>query len=519
MATRAKSRRPRAVGPNKTPAREHIVLAAWPGLDIAALTVADGVALGRPRAHRATELRLDTADLRLARAGIEVRPGNERWTVTLGDLGQAEFPVAEGAADDDPPEALVAALRAVSRNGELAVRPVLRRFGRIYPLVEVEPEPAGNGGAGPAEPMPKRDAEPVGSIIDEDVSMLDGRRVISRQRFVEVDAPPDVVGAVRTRVAALGLQNRLVSRPDFGSQLGPPDPVPAPLGAHPTGGVVIQRALARSVARWLRHDPVVRLDVHVEGVHQMRVATRRLRSDLRTFGSLLGELPDGLIDELRWIAGLLGEVRDPDVLREGLIESASRLSVDDRRSTTSIVRRLARQRDGALDRLHAALDSERYFRLVQQVVALAQSPPLKEEARRSATSALTPLAMRAWRRLRRAARQAEREGAPVEDVHAMRIAAKRFRYALDLLSDVEPNAAELAARLAELQDVLGVLNDKAVAEEWLRGVAERDDDPHRSFVLGQLVMWQHLALEDELRKWPKRWRELSKRRRVGWLTG
>ena len=79
------------------------------------------------------------------------------------------------------------------------------------------------------------------------------------------------------------------------------------LGSKPTAGEVIQVAIAGSVARILRHDPGVRIGDDPEDVHQARVGTRRLRSDLRTFRSLLD--PEWLAprrEELKWIADLLG---------------------------------------------------------------------------------------------------------------------------------------------------------------------------------------------------------------------
>ena len=91
------------------------------------------------------------------------------------------------------------------------------------------------------------------------------------------------------------------------------------LGSEATAGDAVQRAIALSVVRLIRHDSVMRLDVDPEGVHQARVATRRLRSDLRTFRSLLRSgFVSSLRDELGWLARILGEVRDGDVLVERL---------------------------------------------------------------------------------------------------------------------------------------------------------------------------------------------------------
>jgi len=77
---------------------------------------------------------------------------------------------------------------------------------------------------------------------------------------------------------------------------GPPDVVVPPIGAGATVDTLVRYAIARSVVQILRHDPGVRLGEDPEDVHQFRVATRRLRSDLRTFSPLLDPEP---ITELR----------------------------------------------------------------------------------------------------------------------------------------------------------------------------------------------------------------------------
>src|SRR6202040_4295504 len=112
--------------------------------------------------------------------------------------------------------------------------------------------------------------------------------------------------------------------------LAPADVVPAKVGARSTAGDVVQAAVAASVARLLSHDPGVRIGEDPEDVHQARVATRRLRSDLRTIRPLLDpEWAAALREELGWIAGVLGAVRDTDVLLEHLQADVRRLDVSD----------------------------------------------------------------------------------------------------------------------------------------------------------------------------------------------
>jgi CHAD domain-containing protein len=335
---------------------------------------------------------------------------------------------------------------------------------------------------------------------------------------VSVEGNDELLAFVRRRLAAHGMSDRAVDATSM-TPIGPPDPLPWALDDRPDAATVVQRALARSVARLLAHDPVVRLDLDIEGVHQMRVATRRLRSDLRTFADLLEELPDGLEDDLRWLAGLLGEVRDRDVLHEGLDDSIRHLDPADRKFTNSLAKRVGRERDAAATRLDMAMESVRYHHVVEVLVDLANRPPFRDEAHKGALNVLLPGAQRAWRGLRRAARRAGADEATADDVHALRIRAKRFRYALDALVDVEPAAAAHAELVADLQQVLGEFNDAVVAEGWLRAVAAGEDDPRRMFVLGQLVMAERAVADARRAKWPDAWKPVRTRKRREWLDG
>src|SRR5205823_12247616 len=130
--------------------------------------------------------------------------------------------------------------------------------------------------------------------------------------------------------------------------LEPPDLVVGQLDDTAVAGELVRTAMAASDERLVRHDPGVRIGDDTEDVHQARVATRRLRSDLRTFSSLIdGDWAASLTDELRWLGGDLGAVRDADVLAERLRRQASLLPERDAAGLGGLFRRLARQRDEA----------------------------------------------------------------------------------------------------------------------------------------------------------------------------
>src|SRR5206468_825828 len=130
----------------------------------------------------------------------------------------------------------------------------------------------------------------VAEIRDDEVSVLDGRRIAARFRELGVGlqaGAPRGLGvplAAALRGAGAGAAEET---PRLLRALGPKAQEPADLavsaGEAESAADFVTRAIASSAARLVAHDHVVRLDNEVEGVHQMRVATRRLRSDLQTF--------------------------------------------------------------------------------------------------------------------------------------------------------------------------------------------------------------------------------------------
>ena len=202
--------------------------------------------------------------------------------------------------------------------------------------------------------------------------------------------------------------------------------------------------MAAAAARFVDHIAAVVLDEDSEGVHQARVGIRRLRSDLRTFGALLNaEQVRPLRDELRWLADTLGRVRDLDVLLTHLRNDASRLKPEDNRGGEEITGRLSAERTAAHTDLLEALRSERCAALLDRLASLVASPAfISADAERPAADVVPKLVARPLRRLRR---EADRIGpTPAdEELHRVRILAKRLRYATDVSapSPASPPAA------------------------------------------------------------------------------
>ena len=132
--------------------------------------------------------------------------------------------------------------------------------------------------------------------------------------------------------------------------------------------------------RLIRHDAAVRLGSDMEAVHQARVATRLIRSDLRTFRSLLEPTWDAqLRDELRWLGDELGAVRDLDVLGERLRAHTSMLPDEDAVTMRKLLDRLRAQRDEARAAMLSAMREDRYDVLLDRLVAAATAPAVLDD--------------------------------------------------------------------------------------------------------------------------------------------
>lgn len=471
-------------------------LVAGPQYRTPDLDTVDGVVTRTQELSLLRTTYFDTPDLRLLRSGGELRHEAGRgWTLVLGSGESAAQHVSAVHHFEDThavPPAAVDLLTGFTRGSPL--RPVLHtRTERRDVLLET----AGGEGAG--------------RLRDDLVTVMQGRRIATRFREIEIVAAPDgssaslgvVVAALRDAGAAPATSAPTATRAMGAAAAAAPDVTVPPPSRQPSAAEAIRRAVALSVSRLILNDAAVRLGVDPEGVHQARVATRRLRSDLRTFRPLLDvEWAQGVRDELHAVADLLGEVRDSDVLLERLRAAAATLPPDESGATAPVLHDLEATREGARDRLLEFMRGERYLRLLDDLVAAASNPRTAPEASGHAAALLPPLARGPWRKLRRSV-NALPERPPDAELHQIRILAKRARYAAEAVAGVSrPAVAEFASAVAALQEVLGNHHDAVVAEQWLR---ERRDLASDSFVMGELVGLERAAAETYRRTWRGAW--------------
>ncbi|MGB8388584.1 CHAD domain-containing protein [Mycobacterium sp.] len=229
----------------------------------------------------------------------------------------------------------------------------------------------------------------------------------------------------------------------------------------------VHRAVAEQVGELLVWDRAVRADAD-DAVHQMRVTIRKLRS-------LLGETQDAfgssdstwILDELRELGNILGAARDAEVLGERYQLALDKLPPELVRG--SIHERLvdgARRRyQTGLRRSLIAMRSQRYFRLLDALDAVAAQPPATEPGQQAAPVTIDA----AYKRVRRAAKAAARapEEHRNEALHRIRKRAKRLRY-----TGAATGAAEVSERAKTIQTLLGDHHDSVVSREHLLAQAQ-----------------------------------------------
>src|SRR5437588_1403766 len=487
-----------------------VKLGAGPAFHLPDLAgVIEGVAVGPSETVRIETVYYDTPDLRLARWGVSLRHrAGEGWTLKLAEppskpgnqsavLERDELTFQGGAKR--PPEAALEVVRAYVRKAELVPVARLSTVRRRVRLLD-------ESGARVAE------------VVDDEVSVRDGRRVAARFREIEVevagaDGADGIITPLVTRLRGAGA-GAPDPTPKHIRALGPraiepPEVSPQPLAPDAAAKDLIKNAIAESVAALLHHDPLVRTGRDPEAVHQARVATRKLRSNLRTFGPLLDpEWTEPLRSELGWLAMGLGAVRDREVLLERLRERAQSLPASDQRSATSLLQLLEGEIDELRKKLLADLDSQRYIDLLERLVEAAHSPKTLPDADQPAASVLPPLATTPWRRLRSAVRGLP-ETPTDPELHRIRILAKRARYAAEAVAPVAAGAAAFARAAAKLQTILGEHQDSVTAQAWLRSAKVSGK---RAFVAGELIALERLAADDARARWRKVWDALDRKR-------
>jgi triphosphatase len=490
-------------------------------------------ALARPP-RRLVDVYLDTDDWRMVRAGFVVRTRHRGRIdeVTLKDMQSAAAGGLRQRLEvtETLPDAGIGALGAAGPVGRRVHAVAGRRPLRQVLAVRTRRRPFALrvGGVDAAE-----------IALDETTITVGGGQRPVQLRRVEVEVLPEWLDAlepvVRHLRAVCGLQPASLSKFEAGLLAmgavipGPPDLGPTAIDPATTFGDLAYAVIRRQLAELGAREPGTRLGEDPEELHDMRVATRRLRAAMDLFAEVLPVRARHFRQELGWLAGVLGAVRDLDVQRDAQKEMSGTASAwadlvgsgeDD--PLADLAALLERERDIARADMLAALDSVRWERLAGGMAAMARQGPMRRSTatRLPAAIAVPALVEDRHHAVVKAARRAKRSGV-AGDFHRLRIRCKRLRYSLEFTAELyEGRTTRFTKRLAGLQDRLGLMQDAEVAASRLADLAtgEAHLPPATIFVMGGVAEHHRREVERLLKRLPKllsrvkgrEWKDLSR---------
>lgn len=438
-----------------------------------------------PREETLSAVYYDTVDLRLARTGTTLRRR------TGGDDAGWHLKVVRGAdtrdevqlpLSDSVPAELEALVLGHTRGEPLVpVARIVTSRSRWF-LRD-------SGGAA------------LGELTDDHVeaSRLTGTGSDS-WREVEVELDEGADGALFDRLRKTGLRQAA-----HGSKLARVLAVPALSGGKSAGHALVAY-LRDQVDTLVRHDLLARRDTP-DAVHQLRVASRRLRSVLRVYRRLLDRsVTDPLRGELKWLGRRLSPARDLEVLEERLGEAVSALPAELVVGPVQarLTRHFAPARAAAQKSVLRTLKAKRYLRLLDALDRLVTDPPLRGRASRRAAKELP-------RHLRRAHRKVSRRvsvaGEDASLLHSARKAAKQLRYGAEVAEPVL--GKRLRRRAKAMTKVLGELQDSVVTRPTIRELGMTAHlAGENGFTYGLLHAHEHHVATDAVhefttRTWPR----------------
>lgn len=423
----------------------------------------------------------DTADRRLQQHGLALRLRREgrRWVQTLKSEGSARGGFSQRAEWESPARTLRGKPAFDLKAFVGSPLPALLSDGaaRLRPLFRVRV----------LRTQWQCDTRGSRIAVMQDIGTIVAlNRPRSRPQFVRElelellagsagDLPAAALKLIGSGPDALALVPMVDSKAARGYRLAAAQPLApakasargfvASLDAAMSTGAALRSIVSHGLDLVLANAAALRESQDPECVHQARVALRRVRSAIRLLDCGGEDFPPRLSEGLRWLGRALGAARDSDVLHEQTLPAVfAEAPPELRGEVQALLQAVGERRVAARAAALAAIATPRLARLALEVHGwtLTPAPPGRTLARRA------PRVLdRAHARLFTAAQFFAALTPPRR--HQVRILAKRLRYALDVLSVALPAAAteRYIAALAELQDVLGELNDAAVASESL----------------------------------------------------
>ncbi len=474
---------------------------AAPDADLPSWTDVPGVTEVRgPRTEHLSAVYFDTADQRLARYGATLRrrTGGEDagWhlKVPAGEDSRTELrlPLDDGQerVTNAPPDELAELTSAMTRGAPLRPVAQLKTHRRVWDLL-------GDGG------------RPLAEVTDDRVTAtrLDGSSNVEEWRELEVElADPAADGVLASTEKVL--RKAGIKRAGHSSKLGRLVPPPAAVEFDPKG--TAGEALLAYVKA--QYDVLVRQDLAIrgdqpDGVHQMRIAARRLRAALRVYRRLLPDT-ERLRADLQWLGRRLADARDLEVQEQHLISAVDALPTELVVGPVSarLTRHFSPAAAAAREAVTTTLADKRYRRVLDGLARLLSDPELPPRASRPAAKELP-------KHLRRAYRTTKRRLAS-DTLHRARKAGKRYRYGLEVAEPAVGKPVRKARKLAkDFTKVLGEHQDGTIVQPVLRDLGmQAHMAGENGFTYGLLLEQERARCARVEEVYPAYWRRLRKAR-------
>ncbi|OFT58768.1 metal-chelation protein CHAD [Corynebacterium sp. HMSC05H05] len=504
-----------------------IKLAVDEGTGMPDLTQLPGVEeIASMREHNLSAVYYDTKDLRLTRSKITLRRrtggADDGWHLKLpkeGGRNEVRMPL------DDPsavPEELIAQVRSIVRTEELA--PVAQVDNRRVEIL-----------------LSGADGE-VAEFCDDHVTawslLPGGERTNWREWELELsealagtEEGETLINQGTSFLISAGARkssspSKLATALGDSAKTAPlPPHMQAELEADSPAAAVVDslRKQRDAIVAW---EPRVRADEY-DSVHQLRVATREMRSLLETFeGILEGDELGALEDELKHAASVLGVARDAEVVEERFLEllDSDESGLVDDAARAHIAGDMRRDYNEAHAEIVAMLDSERFMALLDAIDGLLAEPPVakqeaSEEPPAESKEVLYDHLKRGYKKLKKRHDKVDEHyhdtDLPLHEredyVHDVRKAAKKLRYSANAAADAGLKAGRLAKACKALQSKLGDFQDAVTSRDRIQRLAEeareRGED---TFAYGMLYQRELDRGEQALNGYDKAVREVRK---------
>jgi triphosphatase len=252
----------------------------------------------------------------------------------------------------------------------------------------------------------------------------------------------------------------------------------------------------------------------IEGVHQMRIALRRLRSVLKVFSNIVSmQSWAKVIEELHWITNVLGCARDIDVFITQTLPPLQQ-QLQNQACLSSLANQCKQVQLKAYIGVREALSSQRYQRLM-----LTLCDWIENERWVDTSKVKSNVYEVAHKMLEKHYKQLKLKGkrlvnASPEDRHSTRIAAKKLRYTAEFFASLYPSkkTTKFIKYLSLLQDNLGIINDITITNNLLAKLLEHADDQEIEMAEHLLIGWNSYKLMHSTTNMKSTWDEFSEQK-------